>query len=118
MTPTPSRRAVPGRALKGQQGPGAHLPPYFEANPLHIVLDGTLPGLSGKHPLCPVPVRLPEDISTDAVDHSEQVMNEGIATGCQAQSSELVPKASMDTKFTFQLLRELCSMPLGCDKVG
>lgn len=48
MTPTPSRRAVPVRALKGQQGPGAHLPPYFEANPLHIVLDGTLPGLSGK----------------------------------------------------------------------
>lgn len=48
VTPTPSRRAVPARALKGQQGPGAHLPPYFEANPLHIVLDGTLPGLSGK----------------------------------------------------------------------
>lgn len=48
VTPTPSRRAVPAGALKGQRGPGAHLPPYFEANPLDIVLDGTLPGLSGK----------------------------------------------------------------------
>lgn len=45
MTPTPSCRAAPVGALKGQQGPGAHLPPCFEANPLHIVLDGTLPGL-------------------------------------------------------------------------
>lgn len=48
LTHTPSRRAVLARALKGQRGPGARLPPYFEANPLHIVLDGTLPGLSGK----------------------------------------------------------------------
>ena len=45
VTPTPSRRAAPAGALKGQQGPGAHSPPCFEANPLHIVLDGTLPGL-------------------------------------------------------------------------
>lgn len=48
VTPTPSRRAAPAGALKGQQGPGAHSPPCFEANPLHIVLDGTLPGLPEK----------------------------------------------------------------------
>lgn len=33
MTPTPSCRAAPAGALKGQQGPGAHSPPCFEANP-------------------------------------------------------------------------------------
>ncbi len=48
VTPTPSRRVAPAGALKGQQGPGAHSPPCFEANPLHIVLDGTLPGLPEK----------------------------------------------------------------------
>lgn len=48
VTPIPSRRATPAGALKGQQGPGAHSPPCFEANPLHIVLDGTLPGLPEK----------------------------------------------------------------------
>jgi len=45
VTPTPSRRAAPAWVLKGQQGPGAHSLPCFEANPPHIVLDGTRPGL-------------------------------------------------------------------------
>lgn len=48
VTPTPSHRAGPVGALKGQQGLGAHLPPCFEANPPHIVHDGTLPGLPEK----------------------------------------------------------------------
>lgn len=48
VTPTPSRRAAPAGAMRGQQGPGAHSLPCFEANPLHIVLDGTLPGLPEK----------------------------------------------------------------------
>lgn len=48
VTPTPSHRAGPVGALKGQQGLGAHLPPCFEANPQHIVYDGTLPGLPEK----------------------------------------------------------------------
>lgn len=109
MAPTPSRRDVPARALKGQQGPGAHLPPYFEANPLHIELDGTLPGLSGKgrstssvSGACP-PLIGHKYGQSGPFNHSEQAMNEGIATGCKAPSSELVPKTTTDTKFTFQL---------------
>lgn len=48
VTPTPSHHAGLVRALRWQQGPGAHLSPCFEANPLRIVLDGTLPGLPEK----------------------------------------------------------------------
>lgn len=79
VTPKTSCRAAPAKALKGQQGPGAHSPSHFEANPTHIVLDGTLPGLpEERRSAASMPsacwIQSP---SSDSACYSKQVMNEG-----------------------------------------
>lgn len=93
---------------KDSGGPGPICHPTLKLIPFTLCLMAPYLACLGNgdpHPLCPVPIRLSAAINTNTAYHSEQVMNDGIATGRQTPSSQLVWKATIDTKF--QLLEEL-----------